>query len=395
MQITSKLAQSIVNEMSSLIGKNINFINAEGMIIASRDKDRIGTLHEGALKVLNSEKHYIVKEGDSLQGAKPGINLPVYLNDQIVGVIGITGKEEEVKPFGDVIRKMTEILLKEAFYKQQTELYQRARNSFIDQWLNDNIDDPEIFSSRAWMHKINVHLPRIVIVLGLADMDSVYPADHKYKIDVKDELHLQSLRNHIYKTIDDFLKYESQDILYMASDFSYVILHTVSLNKKNKYNKDMIKEKVEQIIRAIREKFSIELSAGIGRYHAGTRGISKSFKDAKRAFEIAKKENKILFYEQLGIELFIEELSAEIKQEFMERIFPFYEDKEEMDKVIETLKTFFDSNQSLADAAEKLYIHKNTLQYRLKRIKDLTGYDPRKFLDAILLYIAMSFYLLK
>lgn len=395
MQITSKLAQSIVNEMSSLIGKNINFINAEGMIIASRDKDRIGTLHEGALKVLNSEKHYIVKEGDSLQGAKPGINLPVYLNDQIVGVIGITGKEEEVKPFGDVIRKMTEILLKEAFYKQQTELYQRARNSFIDQWLNDNIDDPEILSSRAWMHKINVHLPRIVIVLGLADMDSVYPADHKYKIDVKDELHLQSLRNHIYKTIDDFLKYESQDILYMASDFSYVILHTVSLNKKNKYNKDMIKEKVEQIIRAIREKFSIELSAGIGRYHAGTRGISKSFKDAKRAFEIAKKENKILFYEQLGIELFIEELSAEIKQEFMERIFPFYEDKEEMDKVIETLKTFFDSNQSLADAAEKLYIHKNTLQYRLKRIKDLTGYDPRKFLDAILLYIAMSFYLLK
>lgn len=393
MQITAKLAQSIVNEISRLIGKNINFMNDKGLIIASNDKQRIGTFHEGALAVLNTKERVIIKEGENLQGAKPGINLPVFLNERIIGVIGITGKEEEVKPFGEVIRKMTEILLKEAFFEQQTELYRRARNTFIDEWLNGKIEEKEIFSSRGWMHKINVHLPRIVIVLGPVIKNCQYYTEKKQKINVEDELNIQSLINRIYDTLEDFLKYEPQNILYMASDSSYVIIHTISLDKNNKYNIEMIEAKINQMINNVMRKYSIELAAGIGRFHPEIEGVHKSYIEAKRAFEVAKKQHKILFYEQLGIESFIEELSVDVKREFIERIFPFHEDKNEMEKIVNTLKVFFDSNQSLEVAARQLYIHKNTLQYRLKRIKDLTGYDPRKFMDAILLYIALSFYL--
>src|SRR5690606_25125620 len=115
MIITSNSAQSIVEEISSIIGRNINFMNEDGVIVASTDAKRIGTLHAGALKVLETRDTLIVNKDNQLEGAKEGINQPIMLGDKIVGVIGITGAEDEVVKYGHIIRKITEILVKEEF----------------------------------------------------------------------------------------------------------------------------------------------------------------------------------------------------------------------------------------------------------------------------------------
>jgi carbohydrate diacid regulator len=70
------------------------------------------------------------------------------------------------------------------------------------------------------------------------------------------------------------------------------------------------------------------------------------------------------------------------------------ESKQNLDQIIETLKTFYEANGSITEAAEKLFIHKNTLQYRLKRIKEDTGYDPRILPDATMFYVALTFHLI-
>jgi carbohydrate diacid regulator len=173
MQITAEFAQSIVDEIGSIIQKNINFMNHEGKIIASIDQNRIGDFHEGALEVLRTKKKVVVQEDAQLKGTKPGINLPVYLNNQIIGVIGITGNEEEVSHLGEVIKKMTEILVKETYLEQQTELERRAKETFMEEWLEGQIDDEQMFASRGWMLGINVHLPRVAIVVDLIDFQDV------------------------------------------------------------------------------------------------------------------------------------------------------------------------------------------------------------------------------
>lgn len=393
MKITEKFAQSIVDEIGKITNNNINFMNEEGRIIASKDKARIGTVHEGALQVLKTREEVIVTEGEDLKGAKPGINLPVIFNDKVIGVIGITGCEEEVAPFGKIIKKMTEILVKEAYFEQQSYLVRRAKNMLIDEWLNGDIENVQLFSSRGWMHGINVHLPRISIVLEARNINDIFYNNLKgSQLDVKEEINLQTLRYKILQLIEEYFKFEPQNIVYMSGDSRYVILKTINQETSNAAQKELVRSRVKDIIEKIQNKYSIDMSVGIGRFHPDVKGVIRSYREAKRALEIAKKYNHIIFYEQLGVEAFINEISEETKREIIERIFPFYKDSDEMSKIAETLEMFFHSNQSLDETSNKLFIHKNTLQYRLKRVKEQTGYDPRKFMDAILLYIALMFY---
>lgn len=75
-------------------------VNGQGIIIASTDKNRIGSFHEGATLVMKSGHRLHITERDAkrLKGVKPGINLPIYYNKKVIGVIGITGTPSVVEP---------------------------------------------------------------------------------------------------------------------------------------------------------------------------------------------------------------------------------------------------------------------------------------------------------
>ncbi|MEQ6376316.1 sugar diacid recognition domain-containing protein [Bacillaceae bacterium S4-13-56] len=395
MSISSDYAQSIVEEMENIIQRNINFMNEAGVIIASIDKTRIGTVHEGALQAVQTKKTVVIKDIDIEKGVKPGINFPVFLNQQVVGVIGVTGQEEEIEPFGKVIKKMTEILLKEAYLEEQTDLEERAKEFFIEEWISANWENDKLFAARGWILGINVHLPRVGVLINLKDFnDLIYNKLKSANANVEGELEIQKYRLTIQKTIEGQLKYEKQDIVIPSGSSKYVVLLTIDPHLDSKIQKEMIVYRLEQIRTKLKEKHGIETSIGIGRYHSEMNGLPKSFNEAKRAAKIASKNNKIEFYDQLGLESFIEEISPESRYDFIERILRIRE-QPEMEQLLETADVFFRCNQSINETADKLFVHKNTVQYRLKKIKELTGYDPRKFQDGVLLNVALSFYLIE
>src|SRR5699024_1534740 len=113
MEIESNLAQRIVNNMKEIIKQEINFISTGAKIIASTDEKRIGETHEAAIKVLKTKETFIVDYDGQFKMARKGINIPVYMDTEIVGVIGITGNREEVEQYAKIIKMMTEILIKE------------------------------------------------------------------------------------------------------------------------------------------------------------------------------------------------------------------------------------------------------------------------------------------
>lgn len=107
------LAEKIINEVRKLIGEDIIVVNIEGIIIASTDFKRVGTFHEGAFIALQKKKKLIITEEDQMKltGVKAGINFPIFFQNDVIGIIGITGDPSKVTPFGEIIRKMTELLL--------------------------------------------------------------------------------------------------------------------------------------------------------------------------------------------------------------------------------------------------------------------------------------------
>lgn len=112
MHISKTSAKTIVNEISKLVKQNINLMNEQGIIIASCDKERIGQFHEGAYKIITEKlDEYYISEEKATETARKGLNLPLELDGEIVGVVGITGSYDEVINQGRLLKKMTEILL--------------------------------------------------------------------------------------------------------------------------------------------------------------------------------------------------------------------------------------------------------------------------------------------
>ena len=85
------MAQKIVARTMAIIGCNINIMDADGVIIASGDAQRIGQKHDGALLVLAQGRTVGIDEGSPLHGVRPGLNMPLRLDGEIIGVIGLTG----------------------------------------------------------------------------------------------------------------------------------------------------------------------------------------------------------------------------------------------------------------------------------------------------------------
>lgn len=110
-----KFAQSLVDIISAELNKNVNIVDKDGIIIASFSKDRIGHLHEVGIRILQSEKihEFPVSENDQLQflGVRTGFNVPIWLESECVGLIGVTGKSEEAAPYARLAAHFVEAAL--------------------------------------------------------------------------------------------------------------------------------------------------------------------------------------------------------------------------------------------------------------------------------------------
>ncbi|OIJ17202.1 hypothetical protein BKP37_01335 [Anaerobacillus alkalilacustris] len=392
MIITAEKAQAIVNELKSVIGNNINLMNHEGSIIASIDPNRIGTIHEGALEVIRTNQEYFVQTDDEYKGVKQGINLPVRFQSKVVAVIGLTGTEEEAKQYGNVIKKMTEILIKESYLEEQAMLEKKAKDSFLEEWIKGKIENKKLFTSRGWMLGINVHLPRVVAVIDFIGFhEYLYENLHTSQLSMEVEFKHQKLRRNVLHVIEDFFKYEQQDFVLSHEASKFVLFISVDPKRDMKHQKQTLYSRLKQLTEMIIEQFELMPVIGIGKVCENMNDQEKSYKEALRAVRQAKKENEIVFYNELGLEILIEEIPVQYRQDFINRMIPFVQEQDSS-QLIETLDIFFRYNQSINEASENLFIHKNTLQYRLRKIKDLTGYDPRKFTDGVLLYVALALF---
>ena len=130
MQINKRHAEEIVENLRSVVHEDINFMTPDGIIIASSDQSRIGNFHEGASIVARTKKALIIGDHNRYEGTKKGINLPIFFEQNLVAIIGITGESEQITQFSNVIVKMSEILIKEHLLNIQKQ-YKRENNRVI------------------------------------------------------------------------------------------------------------------------------------------------------------------------------------------------------------------------------------------------------------------------
>jgi carbohydrate diacid regulator len=400
MKITQKLAQDIVGKTMSILGKNINIMDEKGVIIGSGDKSRLNQFHEGAAQVIKEGKKLEIysKDINHLVGAKPGINLPIEHNSKIIGVVGITGEPDEVSPFGEVIKMTVEMMLQQEFLLKEIQLEKQAQENFIYDLISGRIgNDPDLFLTRGQIVGYDILIPRVALVMDIYQFEKTAKQSlQTFKGQKEGEIHLQRLKNDVLKTIQRMFVDTPQEITSYTGGDRFVVLKTINPKDSDEILRRKLFRMGKRIKNTISQQMKFKVTIGIGEYHKDIRGISKSFKEATQALDVGTKlegAGDIYHVDNLGVGKLLAEIKGESQQEFMKKT--IYSTKNNKGKkinetLLETLKAFFDNNLSISKTAQTIYVHRNTLLYRLGRVKEITGLDPKKFDDAVQLRIALK-----
>ncbi|MFW6149593.1 MAG: CdaR family transcriptional regulator, partial [Atribacterota bacterium] len=226
MKITHQLAQQIVDRTSRIIGKNINIMNEKGYIIGTTDKSRLNQYHEGASIVIkNKKKLFIYPENKNhLVGVKPGINLPIEDNRQVIGVVGITGNPDEVGPFGEIIKMTVEMMLQQQFLLKEIDLERQAKENFIHDLISGRIgNDTDLFIARGQIVGYDITLPRVALIINIYRFEKkARQSFWEYSGLKEGEIYLQRVKNDVLRTIRELFKKQPQDIVAYAGGDRFV-----------------------------------------------------------------------------------------------------------------------------------------------------------------------------
>ncbi|WP_338780643.1 sugar diacid recognition domain-containing protein [Metabacillus sp. FJAT-52054] len=354
------LAAKIVDEVKKVIKEDVIVVTPEGTIIASTDDTRVGKFHEGA-KIASGEKRKVIiskKDEQTLAGVKAGINLPVFFQGEVAGVIGITGIPDEISPFGEVIRKMTELLVNESYYTEQLNWEARTREAFVFDWIQLK-EWTSAFTNRARLLNINLTMQRLAAIAVIPDEGLHYKGISSV---------IQTWQNSHPE--DLFVQWGNNRIvmIFHSGDISYT------------------KGRIQSFHQFLEEEFRAHVLIGAGKSVPPSR-LSDSYLQAERALQSHNTHDaRIVFDEDLTIEMLLNEISLKTKAEYIERtISPLLTEGD----LFTTLSVLFEKNHSLKKTAEALPVHINTLHYRMKKIEDLTGLNPSRLNDALILYLAV------
>jgi carbohydrate diacid regulator len=376
--LDSRLAQEIVARTMQIIECNVNIMDSKGYIIGSGDPERIGELHEGALLALSHGRMVEINDDlvRHLQGVKPGINLPMRIDGQIVGIIGLTGEPSQLQQFGKLVCMTAEMMLEQARL-----LSMLAQDSRLREELVLNLIRSETLSSEQseWAQRLGIDLtvPRVAAVI---EIDSG-------QLGVNTAIaELQQLQNLLNTP-------EKQNLVATVSLTEIVVLKPATTNA-GQWDSARLKKQIDTLLSNMSMSGGLKLRIALGNYFTGSGSIARSYRTACTTLQIGKlyyPEQRSYNYQNLMLPVLLDSLRGGWQTSELVRPMQKLKVMDSNGLLRRTLMAWFKHNVQPIATAKSLYIHRNTLEYRLNRIAELTGLDLKdSFDDRLLLYIALQ-----
>ncbi|MEK4803320.1 sugar diacid recognition domain-containing protein [Oceanobacillus sp. FSL K6-0118] len=357
--LTREMAETIVQEASLRVDRNVNIMNRNGKIIASCDPSRLNQIHAGALEVIKDGRTIIIYPEDKLSGAKPGINLPIVFQEKIIGVIGITGDPKEISEIGELVKMMTELMINQKYIASQSEWKQTTKDMLLEQLLKKELSYHDI---DRLIGKLDFEfIPTFVtVIIQIEERSSI----------VSNKTLIESLENACHPK-RGFIGVIHVNKLCIA----FTNISEAEIDKKILT--------VYQVLKGLHIQFRLSYSLPFDKL----KDFRESYLDCDLALKVSDRNKEIVSYAQLETKVLIHRLNQQLSKRFAKRILEKVNEEN-----IKTLKAFLNHNLHIQKTAEELFIHRNTLIYRLNKISEQTGLDPRKFEDALSLQIAIWIY---
>jgi len=382
MLIPDELAQGIVDTTRCLIHGNVNIMNREGMIIATSHPARRGTFHKGARDVIESGAAVEIYRSEIAHypGAREGVNLPIVLDGQIIGVIGVTGDPDEVRGLARLIKLITEMILERDLLKQEMHTRLRLRDHLVDMLLRSGpaFDRGRVLRTAKALG-LDMAVPRAVAVADVSGPLSGFFSRYGSSDLVAErsaETILEMLNaSGVLGAADLAVVLDDKLIMLAALDPARAVEATAAWGAG--------------LIRAFEDLGQGCLACGSGALALDLAEYAASYRQALYCLAAATARRP--FCSVYDHDLCVGHLAAEAAaspagmalRPLQDRLARLLRRKPGM---AETVRALFAHNCEMEPAAEALGIHRNTLAYRLAGLREAADLDPaRRNDDAVLL----------
>lgn len=347
----AKLAQDFVEATSLLVGqRTINIMDQKGIIIASTEKHRIGDFHQGAAEVLETGKPVLIKIEDlpRYPGTKEGYNMPIFLNDEIIGVVGIFGCEEEVQSIANLLRVYVTQSFSQFQMTQKQNLEAELRNQLLRLLLFGGESQKEMIAKLCGMLNLQLEHPIRIVLL----YERARERNMKHLLDYS-----QLIQNLIWKNVLD----RRRDV-FGIQNADYVILLGGGESPEMQKRLDKLLHEIEA-----EDVWNAAVSSpcrNLEEISAGMREVSV-LRNRKGGTIQNLEEHSCRMQYLLG-SMTVQE-GARTAARMLRRLKEQHGENQ-AEQLLRTARVYYECGGSVARAAEQLNLHKNTLLYRMKQL---------------------------
>lgn len=350
-------AQRFIEKIKKYTEYNINIMDEKGIIIASRTESRIGTFHEIAYRIIRGEKdEIIVNNNNQFVGVKEGVNVAFFYKNKKMGVIGITGEPLKIRPVSLIVRMAIETMLEYEIYKEERFQRRNIKEQFLNRILyGENIAEDEL---REYADRLNLkeELIRIPILIRFKD-----------KSDFAEQI-LSDIREKHLTTHQDITGVTKNKCIIIFKHFDGKLLNLMQTYKI------YIGDSLSRILQYLRAG-NLDCSIYTGTFQNNFTQYRTSYLHCKWLYENIKTEkNSYFFYDYLE-----EYLHSLLPLSELAGIFEIFKDQFDnnfIDNYIEIVSALDSADYNLAESSRCIHIHKNTMSYRLDKLRKALGMNP-------------------
>ena len=348
--MSNRLFQSVIHQMKDAVDRVIGIIDENGVIIACSELVKIGEIRQGIRDELAYTSEVSVSGGYTYR--------PIGGNVKAEYIVFVEGEDKAAEKTS----KLLAISLGN-IKNLYDEKYDKG--SFIKNIILDNILPSDIYIKSKELH-FNTEEMRIVFLVKFYGKTDMLP----------------------FEMLQNMFPDKSKDYVISAGEHDIVLVKDVKPGMDSKDFETI----ATNIADTMSTEFYTKVSIGISTVVDNIKDLARAYKEAQVAIEVGKvfeTEKNIISYENLGIGRLIYQLPTTLCEMFLQEVFK-RGSLESLDReTLMTIQCFFENNLNVSETSRKLFVHRNTLLYRLEKIRKLTGLDLREFEHAITFKVAL------
>ncbi|MCX7923129.1 MAG: helix-turn-helix domain-containing protein [Clostridia bacterium] len=345
-----KLFQVLIHQVREIIDAEFGLMDETGMIFACSNEERIGQYDPRATKVIQSREQFTISDGFTYQ--------KVYIRNKLEFISFIASNDaNSTKQLS--LFSVNVVNLK----SYNDEKFDKA--NFIKNIIVDNVLPGDILLRAKELH-LDYNSFRVALLVKTEKTKDVY----------------------VHDIIEGLFPNKAKDFVIILDDENVVLIKELKINDDYKETE----KAARAIIDTLQSELMIKAYIGIGTIVDNIKDLGRSFKEAQMALLIGRifeNEKSIINYNSLGIGRLIYQIPRTLCELFLKEVFKESSFEALDTETLFTIQKFFENNLNVSEASRQLYVHRNTLVYRLDKIQKLTGLDLRNFDDAIIFKVAM------